>query len=205
MEAFVDEYARFAGIYDTAVGPFLRPIHQAMLTTLSSSKSHMIIDLCCGTGLMAGRAADAGMKVVGVDISPAMLSVARAKYPAVNFIEGDATSLTFSDGEFDAATISFALHEKPADIAMDILKEAMRVVKTGGLILVADYRQPTPIRARWTGWVINAVERLAGKEHSAHYKRYMKAGGTESFLNRAGLEGTSTTTFMSGWGGLYVR
>ena len=142
--------------------------------------------------------------MTGVDISPAMLAVARAKYPAVNFIDGDASALSFPDGEFDAATINFSLHEKPTDIAMGILREAVRVVRPDGLILVTDYRQPASDRSIWTGWAINAVERLAGKKHFLHYKEYMRTGGTESFLNRVGLEDLSTTTFMSGWVGLYV-
>jgi ubiquinone/menaquinone biosynthesis C-methylase UbiE len=201
----MDDYTCFAKLYDPVIGPFLKPIHQAMLAELSSLQCHKITDLCCGTGLMAGMISDAGMKAVGVDLSQSMLRVARKKHPAVTFLDGDATSLIFSNGEFDAATISFALHERPESFAFDVLKEAQRVVKPGGLILVADYRQPASTQSPWTEWAITTVERLAGKNHYAHYKKYMEKGGTESMLIRAGLAGKLATTFMNGWVGLYIH
>jgi len=195
----MDEYARFAKIYDPLIGPVLRPVHRAMLAALSSRQSRKVVDLCCGTGLMAGMISDAGMKVVGVDLSPSMLHVAREKHPNATFIDGDATSLIFSDGEFDAATISFALHEKPEAIAFGILSEALRVVRQGGLILVADYRQPVPMQSMWMGWAIAAVERMAGKDHYNHFSKYMNNGGTETFMGRAGLVGLPAMTFVHGW------
>ena len=106
---------------------------------------------------------------------------------------------------FDAATISFALHEKPHEIALAIIQEAARLVRTGGLLVVADYRQPTEKNAPFTGWGIRCVERLAGKEHHAHFQDYMKRGGTEPFLKEAGLNATRRTTHMSGWSGVFVH
>jgi len=200
----MDEYVRFARVYDLLVGPFLKPIHRAMLVTLNAVQCHKMIDLCCGTGRMAGMAAEAGMAVVGIDLSPAMLGVARSRHPEVTFIDGDAKSLFFADGEFDAATISFSLHEKTPDIAHGIVKEAVRVVRPGGLILVADYCQPVNMQSMWTGLTISTVERLAGKSHYSNYKSYMQMGGTEAFLTRMGLVVEPVMTFLNGWAGLYV-
>lgn len=201
----MDEYARFAALYDPVIGPFLRPIHKGMLSALSAHHCHKVVDLCCGTGLMAGMASDAGLTPVGVDVSPAMLSVARQKHPHATFIDGDASNLFFSDNEFDAATISFALHEKPMDVARAILAEAVRVIRPGGLILVADYRLPTSRQSRLAGWAISTVERIAGKEHYDHFSRYMNNGGTETFLAQSGLPGQPVKTFMSGWVGLFIN
>lgn len=201
----MDEYARFASLYDPIVGPFLRPIHRGMLAALSSRQSRKVIDICCGTGLMTGLASDAGLTPVGVDLSPAMLAVARRKHPHATFIDSDAASLFFADDAFDAATISFALHEKPEPIALAILGEAQRVVRPGGLILVADYRLPLPMQARLTGWSIGMVEWLAGREHYAHYRRFMDSGGIEFLLGQAGLVGLPAMTFMSGWAGLFIN
>lgn len=200
----MDEYARFSRLYDPVVGPFLKPIHRSMVAALTARECRKTIDLCCGTGMLAGMAANTGLRSVGVDLSPAMLHVAREKHPNVTFIDGDATSLIFSDGEFDGATISFALHEKPLKVAFGILAEALRVVRKGGLILVADYRQPVPVQSKLTGLAINIIERLAGKEHHEHYTRYMQQGGSESFLSHAGLIGLPAMTFMNGWAGLYI-
>jgi len=200
----MDEYARFASLYDPIVGPFLRPIHKAIISTLTKAQSATTLDLCCGTGLLAGMASKAGIQVTGVDISQPMLQVAHIKYPTIRFIQEDASSLSFEDNAFDALTISFALHEKPLSTASAILYEGMRVVKPGGMLLIADYRFPTTRRSRWTGLAIKAIERLAGKEHSHHFNQFMAQGGSESFLYKAGLPGKPIDTFMHGWVGLFV-
>jgi len=200
----MDEYARYAWLYDPLVGPFLKPIHRAMLAALAVRQSGKVLDLCCGTGTLAGMVADRGVKSVGIDLSAAMLHIAREKHPAVTFIDGDAASLFFSDDEFDAVTVSFALHEKRQSVAMSIVSEAFRVVRSGGVVIVADYRWPPPGESRLTGFGINAVERLAGREHHACFRAFMDAGGTESFLAGLGLPGQPVMTFMGGWVGLYI-
>lgn len=201
----MDDYARFASLYDYLVGPFLRPIYRSMISALISHRCRKIIDVCCGTGMMAGMAMRAGMTPVGVDLSPSMLKVARANYPQATFIDCDAANLFFPDNEFDAAAISFALHEKPHSLAFAIMAEAVRVVRPGGLVLVADYRLPVPPQSRWAGVGISVVERMAGREHYAHFRRFMAQGGIESFLNNAGLLGLPTMTFMHGWSGLFIN
>lgn len=199
----MDDYARFASLYDPIIGPFLRPVHEGMLDALSAHNCNTVIDLCCGTGLLVGMARDGGFSPMGVDLSPTMLAVARAKYPGATFIEGDASAIPFPDNSFDAATISFALHEKPAEVARAILNEAARVTRPGGLLLVADYRLSTSRNSRLTGWAIALVERLAGTEHYTDFRRYMDAGGSEAFLAESGFFAPATRTFMRGWVGLF--
>jgi len=199
----MDDYSRFAFLYDTLVGPFLRPIHEAMLQIMTAQGSRTVLDLCCGTGMLAGMAADRGARVVGVDLSPAMLRVGRAKHPAVTFLDGDATSLIFSDDEFDAILLSFALHEKSRQSGYEMLAEAWRVMKPGGVLLIADYRKPPSGQALWTGVGISLIERMAGREHYAHFQEYMKNNGTESYLDRIGLLSQPVRTFLHGWAGLY--
>ena len=200
----MDEYARIARFYDRAVGPALRPVHRSMAAGLAAKGLRSVLDLCCGTGTLAGMMTDKGFRAVGVDLSPAMLAQARKKHPAATFIDGDAASLFFDDDSFDAAVVSFALHEKPESTALAILAEARRVVRTGGTILAADYRIPSPMQAHWVGALVHGVERLAGREHYGHFRRYMEKGGTDAFLTRAGLLNLPAASFFKGWGGVYV-
>ncbi|WP_319470721.1 class I SAM-dependent methyltransferase [uncultured Pseudodesulfovibrio sp.] len=199
----MDDYSRFAFLYDTLVGPFLRPIHEAMLKIMTAQGSRTVLDLCCGTGMLAGMAADRGARVVGVDLSPAMLHEGRTKHPAVTFLDGDATSLIFSDNEFDAVLLSFALHEKSRQSGYEILAEAWRVMKPDGVLLIADYRKPPSGQSPWTGVGISLIERMAGREHYAHFKEYMENNGAESYLERIGLLPQPVRTFLHGWAGLY--
>lgn len=200
----MDDYARFAFLYDYIVGTSLRPIHADMVEAVCDRNGLRVVDLCCGTGLFVGLARQGGLLPTGVDISPDMLAEARRKHPSVEFVESDATTTSFPDHTFDAATVSFALHEKPAPVAFGILEEAVRITKPGGAIVVGDYRLPENGKSSFTGLGIAMVERLAGREHHACFREYMDAGGTETFLERAGLSARLIKAHMSGWAGTYV-
>ncbi|MBU4192662.1 MAG: class I SAM-dependent methyltransferase, partial [Proteobacteria bacterium] len=77
----MDEYARIAPLYDTVVGPFLRPVHAALVEALRAvAGDGPVVDLCCGTGVVAGMVARTGREAIGVDLSPAMLDRARARH-----------------------------------------------------------------------------------------------------------------------------
>ena len=70
------------------------------------------LDVCCGTGDLAielRRAVGPSGRVVGLDFSPRMLDVARAKSPAVEWLQGDALDLPFGDGAFAAATVAWGV------------------------------------------------------------------------------------------------
>ena len=199
----MDEYGRIARLYDPLVGPPLRPVHGAMAELLAETGGP-VLDLCCGTGLLAGRIAALGLAVTGVDLSPHMLAVARARRPGPEYLLADASALPLPDNHFAAASISFALHEKPLETARAILNEARRLIRPGGRVLVADYLPPSPGQSRFTGAAIRLVERLAGRGHHAHFSDYMACGGAIPLLEAAGLSARLTRTFMSGWVGLYA-
>ena len=87
---------------------------------------------------------DVADAVIGIDLSEAMLRVARRKngLPNVTFQRADATALPFEDANFDAACVSFALHEMPATIRERVVREMARVTKVGGTVVVVDYALP---------------------------------------------------------------
>ena len=71
-----------------------------------------VLDVCCGTGDLAlelRRAVGPSGRVVGLDFSPQMLAVARAKSSGVEWIEGDALALPFADDTFAAATVGWGV------------------------------------------------------------------------------------------------
>lgn len=102
------------------------------------------LDLCCGTGDVAFALARTGARVTGMDFSPAMLAVARARAGreagAVEFQEGDALHLPFAADSFDVVTISYGLRNL-ADFAAG-LAEMGRVLRPGGRLLVLDFGKP---------------------------------------------------------------
>ena len=197
----MDEYRWFARLYDPLISPALRPIHRRMVDLLTGQGCETMADLCCGTGRLAGMAARTGLKAAGVDFSPAMLDVAVRHQPA-RFIRADAATLPLRNNSFEGATISFALHEKSLVTAQAILSEALRIVRPGGLLVIADYR--TPGNGWLTGSIIALVERMAGRDHHAHFERYMDAGGTDAILDSIGLPNRCDQTYFQGWAGVYT-
>ncbi len=77
----VDFYNLVAPFYDILVGPFLRPARKDIVRGAKAEKCRRILDVACGTGEQAIMLAKAGIEVTGIDLSPAMLGVARDKSP----------------------------------------------------------------------------------------------------------------------------
>ena len=112
-----------------------------------------VLELGFGTGNevgdLAGLVGPTG-RVAGIDISPGMLAVANRKLAEampktpVDLRVGDARSLPFGDGEFDAVYTSFTLELFPADDIPVVLAEARRVLKPGGRIGVVSMATVRP-------------------------------------------------------------
>jgi len=95
-----------------------------------------ILDIGCGTGVVAVTAARRGAKVSGLDLSPVLLEAARRNAVVagvdIDFVEGDAEALPYPDAAFDVVLSQFGhiLAPRP-DVAM---REMLRVLKVGGRI-----------------------------------------------------------------------
>jgi SAM-dependent methyltransferase len=100
-----------------------------------------VLDIGCGTGRLSGALAEQGLaRVWGVDASPEMLAVARAKVPAsVGLKEGSAEELPFRDGWFDRAVMWLVCHlvDRPA-----AFREAARVLRPDGRFAVVTFDAP---------------------------------------------------------------
>lgn len=111
-----------------------------------------VLDVATGTGAQALAFAARGAEVTGVDLSEAMLRIARRKSRSSNltFLRADAATLPFPDESFDAACISFALHEMPRSVRTAVVRELSRVTRPGGTVVVVDWALPEgrPL-ARW--------------------------------------------------------
>ncbi len=107
------------------------------------------VDVCTGTGdlaiVLAGQVGPSG-RVVGIDLTPEMLELARAKISrrglegAISLEEGNALALPYPDGSFKVASMGFALRNV-TDIPAAV-REMARVVRPGGRVLNLELSKP---------------------------------------------------------------
>ena len=97
------------------------------------------LDFGCGAGRLSAALADHVESVVGVDISPTMLAKARELDPTgrCEFVENDRDDLSlFEDRSFDIVFSSLVLQHLPPPLAGRYLAEMLRVLRTGGVMVV---------------------------------------------------------------------
>ena len=140
-------YDRFAQRYDSQRGgnvpagyhDLIDDLQIGFLARYAAGRS--IIEVGCGTGLLLQRMERFATEAKGVDLSPGMLSRARAR--GLDVVEGSATALPFASDSFDVAC-SFKVLAHVRDIRT-ALSEMLRVVRPGGVV-VADFYNPYSLR-----------------------------------------------------------
>jgi len=97
------------------------------------------VDIGTGTGRMIELFGKAAVHATGVDRSPEMLRLARAKLPdtAVDWRQGDVTALPLDDASGDTVVMHQVLHYIPAPETA--VREAARIVAPGGRLLIVDF------------------------------------------------------------------
>jgi SAM-dependent methyltransferase len=132
-----------AEIFDRYFGPALfAPWARVLLEHAAPEPADRVLDVACGTGTVAHQAAPlvgAGGKVVGVDVNPGMLAVARSKPvpdgARIEWLEQDAMALDLPDGAFDLVVCQQGLQFFPDRAAA--ASEMRRVVRDGGRVLLS--------------------------------------------------------------------
>jgi ubiquinone/menaquinone biosynthesis C-methylase UbiE len=101
-----------------------------------------VADLGCGSGVFTDLLRHQGFEAIGLDISPKLISIGRAKYPGVEFHEGDVEHLPFADGSLDGVLLSGLVHHLPDPSRC--AAEVFRVLKNGGKFVAFDPNRMNP-------------------------------------------------------------
>jgi ubiquinone/menaquinone biosynthesis C-methylase UbiE len=132
----------FTEIYERVlVGPLFRPFAEQLMARLAPKPGDSLIDIACGTGIVARIAREQlgpEARIVGVDVAPAMLAVARTIDRTIDWRHGDATSLPVDATEqFTVLTCHQGLQfmpDKPAAV-----REMHRALAPEGRVAIATW------------------------------------------------------------------
>jgi len=131
-------YDRSAASYDERFSELQRTKHDAVLARVTVQDGARVLDVGCGTGLLAARLPRA--RVVGVDLSSGMLERARVRLLPV---QGSALALPFRDGAFELVFAVTSLLVPARELTRALL-ELGRVARPGARVAVTLLRENAP-------------------------------------------------------------
>ena len=135
-------------------------------TIINPGPGMKILDVAAGPGSSSEPLFNAGADVTSLDFSEGMLAQGRRARPYLKFVKGDALNLPFDDNQFDVTTISFGLRN--THDFKRALKEALRVTKVGGRMVIVEFSTPTfaPFRIIYMNYLMKALPKLAKRTSS---------------------------------------
>ncbi len=160
------------------------------------SSGQRVLDIACGTGVLtreiAKRVGTSG-SIIGLDLNPGMLTVAKRKAPKIEWQQGNAEALPFDSNSFDVVVCQFGLMF--FENRQAALQEMLRVLRQDGQLVVAvwDSLEQIPGYAALT----KLLERLFGDEARKAMEAPFVMGDTQmlqSLFNDIGIESPQIKT-----------
>jgi demethylmenaquinone methyltransferase / 2-methoxy-6-polyprenyl-1,4-benzoquinol methylase len=224
VDAVFHQVARRYDIMNDVMSAGLHRVWKdAMVTALNPPRhpGFKVLDVAGGTGDIAFRIVDASHRqahATVLDINGSMLGVGQERAEKrnlsenVDFVEANAEELPFGDAEFDAYTIAFGIRNVP-DIAK-ALKEAHRVLKRGGRLLVLEFSEvQMPILDKvYDAWSFNGIPALgkaiAGDGEPYRYlvesiRKFPRQADFARMIEQAGFDRVRWTDYSGGIAALH--
>ena len=141
---------RCAPSYVESIAPLTQDPVPLLLAAAHLSSGSRALEIGCGPGHITKMMAETGAHVIGVDIAPSMIAVARDLYPSIEFEVANVDDLPFESNNFDAVIANFLIrHLARPDRAF---REVRRVLKPGGRFVFAE-----PLEQFGFGGFVNAM------------------------------------------------
>ena len=179
-----------AETYEAAFVPSLfAGLARELVELAGVSPGQRVLDVACGTGIVARTAADRGATVTGLDLNEAMLTVARRLRPEIDWHQGDAAALPFPDAAFEVTLCQSGLMFVPDPTTA--LREMARVTAADGTVAVQVWGAPQ--RQRGFRPLADAVARHAGPQAVELVSTYFRLGDPDAVTDRCAAAGLSVT------------
>ena len=185
-----DPYRRTARYYDTLVERPNAVMRKISLAMVPPEEGMTVLEVGCGTGANLVLYQRGGCDVSGVDLSPSMLEVARAKLGETADLRlCDAADMPYRDDSFDLVVAFLTLHEMPPEVREAVMDEMLRVAGQDGRLLLLDFH-PGPLRFP-RGWLFKSgivlLELSAGREHFRNYRDFLARRGVRGLIAKRSL------------------
>ena len=192
-------------LYRGLIDPLLWPLRPKIARICRELGARDVLDIATATGAQCRALGRTGIHATGLDLSEAMITAAKHRGGAnTEYVRGSALELPFPDGSFDASLLLLALHEHPEDERSIMISEAIRVLRSDGTLVLADYTKPTHPALHVPWQVIRLIESTAGAEHSAGFGDFVARGCLRGLIERHGLALVSESSSHSGTIGIAV-
>jgi ubiquinone/menaquinone biosynthesis C-methylase UbiE len=152
-------WSEMHGTYDAHFGRITAQAADALLSAAGVTTGVRLLEVACGTGNISHTATEAGANVIGLDFVDGMVAEARRLHPGIEFRSGDAQDLPFDSETFDAVVCNFGVHHFSEPL--DALREAYRVLKSGGLYAFTIWSPPSSVDVNFRQIIREAVDRYA--------------------------------------------
>lgn len=191
-------YSAAADHYDAPALSFWNYFGERTVKRAALRPGEMVLDVCCGAGasaLTAARAVTPGGRVIGVDLAPPLLALARAKAAAqgianVEFRHADFDQVYFRPESFDAVVCVFGLFFFPDMVAA--LRKMWRFLRPGGRLAVTTWGPDAFEPGHTLFW--DAIRRERPDLDPAHSarKQLSEPGAVEHVFAAAGIANVET-------------
>jgi ubiquinone/menaquinone biosynthesis C-methylase UbiE len=133
-----------------------------------------LLDVACGTGRTLHQIAKThpAMQLHGVDLSPDYIRVARrrlADVPELTLAVENGEALPWADATFDIVTSTYLFHELPRNARRNVVREMLRVVRPGGLLVLEDSAQLAE-----SAEIATALHEFPREFHEPFYEDYLE-------------------------------
>jgi SAM-dependent methyltransferase len=207
-----------AFIHDAGFGGFARAAAPVLLNALRRAKLDrgLVIDLGCGSGILSAAVAAAGYEVLGIDISSAMIELARRQVPGGTFVVGSLLQVELPPCIAVAAVgecVNYLFDESNTDAALEaLLRRIFAALCSGGCLLFdasgpGRARPPSKGYTEGDGWAVLAsaeedtdsrfltrritsfrqVGELYRRDHEVHRLRLLAPAHVAGMLRAAGF------------------
>ncbi|MFF9479352.1 class I SAM-dependent methyltransferase [Streptomyces sp. NPDC014733] len=176
LEATASAYGAIADLYADLTRnaldgfPLDRAVLAAFAELVRAAGPGPVAELGCGPGYLTAHLRELGLDAFGIDLTPAMIDLAREAYPGLRFEVGSMDALDIADGTLRAVVSWYSVIHTPPEELPAYFAEFRRVIAPGGHLLLGFFEAEggplTPFDHKVTTayrWPIDDLAELAGK------------------------------------------